>query len=72
MKSKSFPESLLRMNEVMIETAGIKPTDKVLDAGCGVGGSSIFMASVLGCNVTGITLSKRQVQQANENAAKRM
>ena len=55
----------------MIETAGIKPTDKVLDAGCGVGGSSIFMASVLGCNVTGITLSKRQVQQANENAAKK-
>ncbi len=70
-KVKSFPESLLRMNEVMIETAGIKPTDKVLDAGCGVGGSSIFMASVLGCNVTGITLSKRQVQQANENAAKK-
>ena len=29
-KVKSFPESLLRMNEVMIETAGIKPTDKVL------------------------------------------
>ncbi|MEO5945521.1 MAG: methyltransferase domain-containing protein [Chitinophagaceae bacterium] len=70
-KVKSFPESLLRMNEVMIEAAAIKPTDKVLDAGCGVGGSSIFMATVLGCNVTGITLSERQVQQAKENAAKK-
>lgn len=65
---KNFPHSLIRMNEVMMETAAIKPTDKVLDAGCGVGGSSIYLATVLGCNVTGITLSERQVQQANENA----
>ncbi len=70
-KVKSFPESLLRMNEIMIEAAAIKPTDKVLDAGCGVGGSSIFLATVLGCNVTGITLSERQVQHAKENAAKK-
>jgi cyclopropane fatty-acyl-phospholipid synthase-like methyltransferase len=65
---KSFPQSLLRMNEVMMEAAAIKSTYKVLDAGCGVGGSSIFMASVLGCKVTGITLSERQVQQATANA----
>ncbi len=69
-KVKSFPESLLRMNEVMIEAAAIKSTDYVLDAGCGVGGSSIFMASTIGCKVTGITLSERQVQQANSNAEK--
>ncbi len=67
-KVKSFPQSLLRMNEVMMEAAAIKSTDKVLDAGCGVGGSSIFMASVLGCKVTGITLSERQVQLAATNA----
>jgi tocopherol O-methyltransferase len=65
---KSFPQSLLRMNEVMMEAAAIKSTDKVLDAGCGVGGSSIFMASAAGCKVTGITLSERQVQQATANA----
>ena len=65
---KSFPESLLRMNEVMMMAAGIKATDKVLDAGCGIGGSSIFLASTLGCKVTGITLSERQVQQATGNA----
>lgn len=66
-KVNSFPQSLLRMNEVMMEAATIKSTDKVLDAGCGVGGSSIFLASVLGCEVTGITLSERQVQQASIN-----
>ncbi len=67
-KVSSFPQSLLRMNEVMMETAGIKSTDKVLDAGCGVGGSCIFMAKTVGCTVTGITLSERQVQLATANA----
>ena len=46
-KVNSFPQSLLRMNEVMIEAADITAKDKVLDAGCGVGGSSIFMASTI-------------------------
>jgi cyclopropane fatty-acyl-phospholipid synthase-like methyltransferase len=42
-KVKSFLESLLRMNEVMAEAAGVTYSDRVLDAGCGVGGSSIFL-----------------------------
>lgn len=65
---KSFPESLLRMNEIMMQTAAIQSTDSVLDAGCGVGGSSIYLASRLGCTVTGITLSQRQATQATKFA----
>lgn len=68
---KDFPASLLRMNEVMMEMAEIRATDRVLDAGCGVGGSSIFMASTLGCRVTGISLSQKQIDQARLHAAKR-
>ncbi len=67
-KVKSFPQSLWRMNEVMMEAVAIQATDKVLDAGCGVGGSSIFLASRLGCTVTGITLSERQMEQAQLTA----
>jgi ubiquinone/menaquinone biosynthesis C-methylase UbiE len=69
-KVKSFPQSLLRMNEVMMEAAAIKSSDKVLDAGCGIGGSSIFLAKQLGCEVTGISLSEKQVTQAKELADK--
>ena len=67
-KVNSFPQSLLRMNEVMIETGKIRTNDKVLDAGCGVGGSSIFMVSKFSCSVIGITISEKQMQQAISNA----
>lgn len=70
-KVKSFPQSLLRMNEVMMEAANVTGKDTVLDAGCGVGGSSIFLALQKGCNVTGITLSERQMEHAIINANKR-
>ena len=70
-KVTSFPGSLLRMNEVMAAKAGITSNDKVLDAGCGVGGSSIYLASTIDCKVTGITLSERQRQHASDNAMKK-
>jgi tocopherol O-methyltransferase len=67
-KVKNFTHSLIRMNEIMAEAALIKATDKVLDAGCGVGGSGIYLAKNIGCHVTGITLSERQVLQATTYA----
>jgi cyclopropane fatty-acyl-phospholipid synthase-like methyltransferase len=65
---KNFPQSLLRMNEVMAEMAEIKRSDMVLDAGCGIGGSSIFLAERFGCKVTGISLSERQINKAEQLA----
>jgi tocopherol O-methyltransferase len=70
-KINSFPASLLRMNEIMAEAVEISAADHVLDAGCGVGGSSIHLASTKQCRVTGITLSERQVEQATKNAISR-
>lgn len=70
-KVSSFSESLLRMNEVMAEAVGITSSDRVLDAGCGVGGSSIYLAKTRGCRAVGITLSDRQVAQAEAFAKDR-
>jgi len=61
-------QSLFNMNAYLYEKAGIKPTDKVLDAGCGIGGSSIWMAKNHHNKVTGITLSAKQVEHAQKNA----
>jgi cyclopropane fatty-acyl-phospholipid synthase-like methyltransferase len=45
--------------------SGIKSNDTILDCGCGIGGSAIFLAKQTGCKVTGITLSAKQVETAN-------
>ncbi len=57
-------EALIKQNELMAKKVEINQNDKILDAGCGVGGSSIFLAKTFGCKVTGITLSKKQAISA--------
>lgn len=58
------------MNAVVAETTQIKATDKVLDAGYGVGGTSIYTAKHIGVQVTGLSLSPRQAEQATSFAKK--
>lgn len=64
-------EALQRENEVLADLVRINAEDRVLDAGCGVGGSSMYLAQHRGCEVTGITLSEKQVQLATETAIKK-
>ena len=66
--TKNFHEALLNINKILAAKAGIKKEDKVLDAGCGIGGSSLWLAKNIGCNVTGISLSAKQVETANNLA----
>ena len=66
---RNLKQALYKENEILAKTINIKSSDLVLDAGCGVGGSSIYLSKQFNCNVCGITLSKKQVADA-EKAAK--
>jgi tocopherol O-methyltransferase len=51
--------------------ASLGAGDVVLDAGCGVGGSAIWLAETAGCRTVGITLVEDQARLARGFAAKR-
>ena len=63
-------QALINKNQLLYDKAGIKPTDYVWDAGCGIGGSSIWMAKKYGNRATGVTISGMQVEYATKQARK--
>ena len=64
----SHHQALINKNQVLYDTAGISSKDHVLDAGCGIGGSSIWMAKQHGNQMTAITISKQQTEYAAQHA----
>jgi ubiquinone/menaquinone biosynthesis C-methylase UbiE len=56
------------MNSKVAAFAEIENGSKVLDAGCGVGGSSIFLAKNYSCSTIGISLSNKQVENCKKNS----
>lgn len=46
----------------------VEPNDSVLDIGCGWGGLGLYLAQNCGANVTGVTLSARQLDVARRRA----
>jgi len=49
----------------------ITPDGRLLDAGCGRGGSSLMAHARFGCQVDGVSISEKQVDFANGQAAQR-
>ena len=62
--TRSHSESLQNTNLILADIVKVEQSDRVLDAGCGIGGSSIWIASKRGCAVTGITPVQTQVDLA--------
>ncbi|MFN2534314.1 MAG: methyltransferase domain-containing protein [Pseudonocardiaceae bacterium] len=69
--TRSHTDALKNMNRVLADRVQIEPGARVLDAGCGVGGSSLWLAQERGADVVGITLAARQVEKARSYAARR-
>ena len=53
-----------RLTETLAGEAAIRPGERVLDVGCGMGSSSIHLAKRLDCELTGVTISSVQWQWA--------
>ncbi|WP_228824111.1 SAM-dependent methyltransferase [Nocardia blacklockiae] len=58
--------------DVLLDHLGdVRPGDRLLDAGCGRGGTSIMANQRFGCTVDGVTISEYQVGFANDQARQR-
>jgi cyclopropane fatty-acyl-phospholipid synthase-like methyltransferase len=68
--TKNFAQALANTNHVLMSIANVKKGARVLDAGCGVGGSGVFLATHKNASVSGITLSEKQFAFAVENSNK--
>jgi tocopherol O-methyltransferase len=62
-------QAQLRLTERLAHEAGIVAGNRILDVGCGMGGSSILLARRFRCQVTGLTLSPLQRLWATVSAA---
>src|SRR5687767_12332325 len=65
---ESKEEAAQNLVDLLIQKSGLERGSKVLDVGCGVGGTSIYLAKEWDCDVTGITISPVQVGMAREAA----
>ena len=60
----------VQLIEHLAQAAAIPNGAKILDAGCGFGASSIYLARKYGADATGITISQVQVDMASQAAAR--
>jgi cyclopropane fatty-acyl-phospholipid synthase-like methyltransferase len=61
-------DAVMHMNRVLASLAGIERHERVLDAGCGIGGSAIWLAKHIGCEVVGVNIHAGQVAEAQQLA----
>jgi tocopherol O-methyltransferase len=57
---ESASQAQCQLTDTLADMANIDAGDRVVDIGCGMGGSAIRLAKMRGCNVTGVTLSPVQ------------
>ncbi|BBM84480.1 SAM-dependent methyltransferase [Candidatus Uabimicrobium amorphum] len=67
-KVQNHIDSLVEINQQISRTAKLKKGSKILDAGCGVGASSFWLARQFSCKVTGISIADHQVRKAKSTA----
>jgi tocopherol O-methyltransferase len=66
--TRNLAEAITNTDKFVVNALRINADDVVLDAGCGVGGSSVYIAEATGARVEGVTLSDVQLVLASRRA----
>jgi tocopherol O-methyltransferase len=67
-EQKNRRQAQIDLIEELLNWAGIERAENILDVGCGIGGSSLYLAAKFQAQATGITLSPVQAARATERA----
>ncbi len=59
-RDRSVPDAQRALIDRLVTEARLAPGARVLDVGCGLGGTALYLAARYGCDVTGITISPVQ------------
>jgi tocopherol O-methyltransferase len=70
-KDESVARAQIQLMERLAERAAIPRGARVLDIGCGLGGSAMWLAEQFDCEVTGMTISPVQARMAAAKAKAR-
>ncbi|MBV6623849.1 MAG: methyltransferase domain-containing protein [Rivularia sp. (in: Bacteria)] len=68
-EQKNRRQAQIDLIEELLQWAQVQQAENILDVGCGIGGSSLYLADKFNAAATGITLSPVQAQRASERAA---
>lgn len=67
-EKKDRRQAQIDLIEELLNWAGVRQAESILDVGCGIGGSSLYLAQKYNARVTGITLSPVQASRATERS----
>ncbi len=66
--NESSRQAQCQLTDTLADLAELRDGNRVVDIGCGMGGSAIRLAKLRGCHVTGVTLSPVQRRWASVTA----
>ncbi|WP_193196445.1 methyltransferase domain-containing protein [Nostoc sp. MG11] len=67
-ENKDRRQAQIDLIEELLKWAGVQSAENILDVGCGIGGSSLYLAEKFNAQAIGITLSPVQAARATERA----
>jgi len=67
-EKKDRRQAQIDLIEELLKWAEVRQAEQIIDVGCGIGGSSLYLAEKFNAHATGITLSPVQASRATERA----